>query len=268
MSELPSPTTSMDILDVAGTRVWYGRSGTGHPLMLLHGWGASSATMALVHDDLARGYDVTAIDLPGHGRSGLPPGPWDTSDFTTCVLAVMDRLRIARPHILGHSFGGRIALDLAARHPDRVHKLVLVSSAGLLPPRSIGYRVRTGLARVARGFAKVGGRRGKAVRDRLYSKVASTDYAQAGPMRATFVKVVNEDLAPLLPSVQAPTLLVWGSGDTETPLAVARRMARLIPAASLTVINGAGHYAFLDQFGKFRLIVGRFLRDPLPGALE
>jgi len=267
MSELPTPTTSMEILDVAGTRVWYGRSGTGHPVVLLHGWGASSATMALVHDDLARGYDVTAVDLPGHGRSGLPPDPWGTADFAACVLAMMDRLRISRPHILGHSFGGRVALDLAARYPDRIHKLVLVSSAGLLPPRSVGYRVRTALARLARRIAQSGGRRGEAVRDRIYSKVASPDYAQAGPMRATFVKVVNEDLAPLLPSVQAPTLLVWGSGDTETPLAVARRMARLIPAASLAVIDGAGHYPFLDEFGKFRLIVGRFLREPLPADL-
>jgi len=267
MSEARTPTTSMDILDVAGTRVWYGRSGSGHPVVLLHGWGASSATMALVHDDLARGYDVTAIDLPGHGRSGLPPESWGTEDYTSCVLEVMDRLRIERPHILGHSFGGRIALDLAAHHPQRVDKLVLVSSAGLPPPRSIGYHVRTGLARVARGLAKYGGTRGQAVRDRVYSKVASPDYAQAGPMRATFVKVVNEDLAPLLPSVQAPTLLVWGSGDTETPIGVARRMSRLIPAASLAVIDGAGHYPFLDQFGKFRLIVARFLREPLPEDL-
>lgn len=258
----------METLDVAGTQVWYGRSGTGHPVVLLHGWGASSATMALVHDDLAREYDVTAIDLPGHGRSGLPPDAWSTADFTSCVLAVLDRLRISRPHVLGHSFGGRIALDLAARHPQRVDKLVLVSSAGLLPPRSIGYRVRAGLARLARGIARYGGGPGQAVRDRIYSKVASPDYAQAGPMRATFVKVVNEDLAPMLPSIQAPTLLVWGSRDTETPLGVAHRMSRLIPGASLAVIDGAGHYPFLDQFGKFRLIVGRFLRGPLPEELR
>lgn len=252
---------AIDTLEVAGTRVWYGRSGTGHPVVLLHGWGASSATMALVHDDLARSYDVTAIDLPGHGRSGLPPDAWGTAGYSACVLAVMDRLRIHRPHLLGHSFGGRIALDLAARHPDRVGKLVLVSSAGLIPPRSAGYYVRAGLARVARAVAKVGGPRGKALRTRVYSKVASPDYAQAGPMRATFVKVVNEDLAPLLPSVEVPTLLIWGDRDAETPLGVGRRMARLIPGASLAVIEGAGHYPFLDQFGKFRLIVGRFLRE-------
>lgn len=260
MSE-PRITAAMETVDVRGARVWYGRSGAGHPVLLLHGWGASSATMALVHDDLARGYDVTAIDLPGHGRSGLPPDPWGTADFTACVLEVMDRLRISRPHILGHSFGGRIALDLAARHSERIHKLVLVSSAGLLPPRSVGYHVRTGLARVARRIAKYGGRRGLAVRDRIYSKVASPDYAQAGPMRATFVKVVNEDLAALLPSIQASTLLVWGDRDTETPLALGRRMVRLIPGAALAIIAGAGHYPFLDQFGKFRLVVGRFLRE-------
>ncbi len=264
MSELQIPATSIDTLDIAGTRVWYGRSGTGHPVLLLHGWGASSATMALVHDDLARQYDVTAIDLPGHGRSSLPPDAWGTEDYTACVLAVMDRLRIRRPHILGHSFGGRIALDLAARHPDRVDKLVLVSSAGLLPPRSAAYYLRTALARIGRVFGRFGSG-GRALQTRLYSKVASPDYAQAGPMRPTFVKIVNEDLAPLLGSIRAPTLLIWGARDTETPLAVGRRMTRLIPSASLAVIEGAGHYAFLDAFGKFRLLVARFLREPLPG---
>lgn len=265
MNEPRIPTISMDVLDTSGTRVWYGRSGAGHPVVLLHGWGAASATMALVHDDLARRYDVTAIDLPGHGRSGFPPTAWGTADYTACVLDVMNALGIGRPHIIGHSFGGRIALDLAARHPDRIHKLVLVSSAGLRPPRSVGYYLRTGAARVARAVARVGGARGRAVRDRVYSKVASPDYAQAGPMRATFVKVVNEDLTALLPSIQSPTQLIWGSHDTETPLAMARRMARLIPHASLAVISGAGHYPFLDEFGKFRLLVGRFLRDDTEG---
>jgi pimeloyl-ACP methyl ester carboxylesterase len=259
-SELRLPTPAMDTLDVAGTRVWYGRSGTGHPIVLLHGWGASSATMALVHDDLARQYDVTAIDLPGHGRSELPPQAWGTADYTACLLDVMRRLGIEHPHLIGHSFGGRIALDLAARYPERVAKLVLVSSAGLVPQRSVGYYLRTAVARTGRVFGRFGSR-GRALKTRLYSKVASPDYAQAGPMRPTFVKVVTEDLAPLLPAIQAPTLLIWGDRDTETPPAVGRRMARLIPTASMTLIEGAGHYPFLDQFGKFRLIVRRFLRD-------
>lgn len=268
MNEPRIPTISMEVLDAAGASVWYGRSGAGHPVVLLHGWGAASATMALVHDDLARRYDVTAIDLPGHGRSGLPPEAWGTAEYTTCVLAVMDRLGIARPHVVGHSFGGRIALDLAARHPDRIDKLVLISSAGLRPPRSVGYVLRAGAAKVARGLGRVGGARGRAMRDRVYSKVASPDYAKAGPMRATFVKVVNEDLTSLLPSIQAPTLVIWGSHDTETPPVMGRRIARLIPHARLAVITGAGHYPFLDAFGKFRLLVGRFLRDETEGAVS
>jgi pimeloyl-ACP methyl ester carboxylesterase len=98
-------------------------------------------------------------------------------------------------------------------------------------------------------------------RERIYRAVASPDYSNAGPLRETFVKLVNEDLTPILPQVTAPTLLVWGADDTETPLSSARVMERLIPQARLVVFQNAGHFSYLDQYGKFRLIVRQFLRE-------
>jgi pimeloyl-ACP methyl ester carboxylesterase len=80
-------------------------------------------------------------------------------------------------------------------------------------------------------------------------------------MRPTLVKVVNEDVSRLLPQIQSPTLLVWGERDPDVPLAAGRTMERLIPQAQLVVFENAGHFPYLDQFDRFRLVVGRFLRD-------
>jgi pimeloyl-ACP methyl ester carboxylesterase len=103
-------------------------------------------------------------------------------------------------------------------------------------------------------------------RERIYRAVASPDYANAGPLRDTFVKLVNDDLTParataILSQIASPTLLVWGADDTETPLASAKVMERLIPRARLVVLQNAGHFSYLDQYGKFRLIVRQFLRE-------
>ena len=99
------------------------------------------------------------------------------------------------------------------------------------------------------------------MRDAIYRRIESQDYANAGALRPTLVKVINEDLTPLLPRIKSPTLLVWGEHDRDVPLSAAKVMARLIPRARLVVFENAGHFAYLDQFNRFRLLVGRFLRD-------
>ena len=99
------------------------------------------------------------------------------------------------------------------------------------------------------------------MRDRIYAAIASRDYLNAGPLRSTFIKIVNEDLTPLLPHIKSPALLIWGENDKETPVSSAMVMEKLIPQAELVIFKNAGHFAYLDQYSKFRLVVGRFLRD-------
>ena len=98
--------------------------------------------------------------------------------------------------------------------------------------------------------------------DAMRAKRGSSDYAQASPkMRAIMSKVVNEDLAPLLPSVKAPTLLIWGENDTATPLADAKKMNRLLPDSGLVSFPGCGHYSFLDNPGQFAAVLSSFLNS-------
>jgi pimeloyl-ACP methyl ester carboxylesterase len=248
-------------LEVDDTKLRYKLAGSGAPILLLHGWGGSIESMGMLFDDLARDHTVVAFDFPGHGESSLPPKAWGVAEYAESVRGVMDALHVHRPHIIAHSHGGRVTIKLATAYPDRVGKLVLVDSAGIRPPRSWRYYVRILLAKGGKALAKYCGRFGAMARERIYRAIASTDYANAGALRDTFVKLVNDDLTPLLSQIASPTLLVWGADDTETPLSSAKVMERLIPQARLVVLQNAGHFSYLDQYGKFRLIVRQFLRE-------
>lgn len=252
--------SGVSYVEIDGLRIRYRTAGSGEPVLLLHGWGASIESMNPVFDEFVKHYRVVSIDFPGHGESALPPRAWQVDDFAVLVLRLMDALHLEQPHIIAHSHGGRVTLKLAALHPERVGKLVLVNSAGVPPPRSWRYYLRVMVAKFGKVSARFGGCWGERVRQRLYSAVASSDYMAAGPLRGTFVNLIKEDLTPILSTIQAPTLLVWGENDTDTPVACATIMARHIPNAELVVLQRAGHFSYLDQFGKFRLIVGRFLR--------
>ena len=250
-----------DFLHIDGVKVRYQRGGHGPSVLLLHGWGADIESFTPVYEDLVRSYTVYAFDFPGFGRSSLPPAAWGVADYAALTLRVMDALQLERPHLVCHSFGGRIAIVLAAYHPSRVGRLVLVDSAGVRGRRPFKAHLKRLIAHLGQYLARYGGNAGQKMREALYRRIQSQDYANAGPLRATLVKVISEDLTPLLPRIKSPTLLVWGEHDRDVPLAAARMMARSIPGAQLVVFENAGHFAYLDQFNRFRLLVGRFLRD-------
>jgi pimeloyl-ACP methyl ester carboxylesterase len=247
-------------LHIDGLQVRYRMAGEGPPVLLLHGWGGTIDSWAPVAAELQRSYTVYACDLPGFGESSLPPTPWGSADYSQLIVKLMEQLELDAAHLIGHSFGGQVAIRLAATHPERARKLVLVCSAGIRRRRTLATRLKLSAARTGRWLAAHGGRVGARAREAIYRRIQSQDYATAGPLRLTLVKVVNEDVSCLLPRIQSPTLLVWGEQDRDVPLAAARIMARLIPQAHLAVLENAGHFPYLDQFDRFRLIVGRFLR--------
>jgi pimeloyl-ACP methyl ester carboxylesterase len=254
-------TAAPAFLDIDALTVRYRLDGQGAAVLLLHGWGGSLESWGPVFDDLRRAHTVCAFDLPGFGASTRPAEAWGSADYAQLTLRLMDRLGLRRPHLLGHSFGGQVSIRLAAAHPQRVGKLILVSSAGVRRRRPWRVQLKRALAGVGKLAAAYGGSPGRRLREAIYRRVQSSDYASAGPLRATLVKVVNEDVTALLPSIASPTLLVWGERDPEVPVAAAQLMAQLMPRAQLVVFENAGHFPYLDHFGRFRLVVGRFLRD-------
>lgn len=263
---MPAPSTSpldTSVIDIAGLRTRYLVRGSGVPVLVLHGWGASVEAVLPVVTGLESVARVYAPDLPGFGQSELPPEPWGVEEYQAFVAAFMDALGIERAALVGHSNGGRISIRMASTEPQRVSKLVLADSAGIRPKRTLRWYRRVAMAKIGKHAARLFGSPGERLRDLLVGRAGSTDYLQAGAMRPTLVRLVNSDLREHLPHIGVPTLLIWGSEDTDTPLSAARAMEKLIPDAGLVVLEGAGHFSYLDQPARFSTIVRHFLA---PGA--
>ena len=255
----------MQFTEIDGLRVRHVSEGAGEAVVVLHGWGASIETVASIVTALAPVARVHALDLPGFGQSDTPAAPWGVEDYRRFLTSFLDALGIERASLVGHSNGGRVAIAMAAAdhasgRAPRVARLLLLDSAGIRPKRTFTYRRKVAMARVGKHAAKRLGAPGRGLRDALVGRAASADYAAASPaMRPTMVRLVNADLRELLPLIEVPTLLIWGSRDDATPLADARLMERLIPDAGLVVFDGAGHYSYLDQPARFATIARHFL---------
>ena len=175
------------------------------------------------------------------------------------VLRFLDELGVERVHVVGHSHGGRVAICMAAEHPGRVGRLLLVDAAGVPPKRGMKYRAKVGVAKAGKVAGRMG-EPGKRVQESLRNRVASTDYLNASEaMRETFRRVIGQDITDRLPRIKATTLLVWGDRDEDTPLWMAERMEELIPDAGLAVFEGAGHYSYADDPARFASVARVFL---------
>jgi pimeloyl-ACP methyl ester carboxylesterase len=250
MSSSESPSAHVDVV------------GEGPPTLLLHGWGASAALFEPLTPLLSNGRRLIVPDLPGFGATPAPPAPWSVDDYADWVIALLDRLRVAACDVIGHSNGGRIALLLAARHAQRIDRVVVTGAAGIRPAHGLRYQWRVRSYKLLRMMSRapVLPHRVRTWAAARADRRGSEDYrAASGVMRQTLVRIVNEDLRPLLPGITRPVLLIWGERDTETPLRDGRLMERLIPDAGLVVFEGAGHYAYLEQPARFARIVDEFL---------
>ncbi|MCW2621777.1 MAG: hypothetical protein JWL64_1379 [Frankiales bacterium] len=207
----------------------------GRPLrvLALHGWGRGRFDLSPALSDV----EGLLPDLPGFGLSPAPPVPWGSADYADLLSPLLDE-GDARWIVLGHSFGGRVAVQLAAARPDRVSGLVLTGVPLLrsaVPSRSpLAFRTARALHR--RHLLP------DSALERARRKYGSQDYLAAeGVMRATLVRLVGEDYADLLPTLAMPVELVWGALDTAAPLEMVERAVPLIPQARLSICEASGH---------------------------
>lgn len=252
------------MLNIDGIKVHYFDTGSGETVLFLHGWGTDFLSFKPFLEALAPYYRVCAVDLPGFGQSDEPPAAWAVDDYGDFVLNFMTCLGIRRVILIGHSFGGRITIKLAARRdlPVTITKIVLINSAGIRPKKTIRQRVRLLFYQGVKGIISIGGikKRFPGLREAWRRKHGSPDYLAATPrMRECLIRVINEDLTPSLGSIPCPALLLWGAEDEETPLADGKLMERLIPDAGLVTLEKAGHYSFLDEPYVFSRVLDSFL---------
>lgn len=218
---------------------------TGPVMVWAHGWGQTHAAFLPLAESLSRTGRHVLVDFPGFGQSPLPPGVWGTEDYADAIAAFL-RQTVQKPVIwIGHSFGCRVGIQLAAKYPDLVSGLALIAAAGLPRKRpfyiKLYWKLRISLFKSLKRFIPEG-----PGRDRLYRIFGSKDYQSAGPLRQIFVKVVNENLTETARRVACPVLLVYGTKDSETPLELGERFNHLIKNSELAKLEGLDHYSVLS----------------------
>lgn len=230
-----------------------------------HGWGQSGAAFRPLAEALSSIAPSTTLDFPGFGQSPMPPETWSTAEYADATAAwIREQFEGEQVVWLGHSFGGRVGLQLAARHPRLLTAAVLIAAAGLQRRRSPAQRARIAIRRSFFKAAKRLLREGPQL-DRLRARMGSPDYRNAGAMRPILSRVVREDLTDVARQVRVPTLLIYGRDDTETPPEFGERLHLLIPGSELTVLDHYGHLNILDE-GRHQLAlrIRRFLEPYLP----
>ncbi len=229
-------------------------------LIWAHGWGHTHGTLLPLALAMRAQANSWLIDLPGFGASPIPPSAWGTAEYADAMAEWLGTMPPGRKVWVGHSFGCRIGLQLAARHWQAVDALFLIAAAGLPPRRSLGTRMRRYPRRAAFRVMRALTPEGPA-RDRLRERYGSSDYRTAGAMRPVLVKAVTEDLTEVARAVKAPTVLVHGDRDTESPPEIAERFHALIPGSQLHLLRGFDHYTILTD-GRHQVthLLGELLR--------
>jgi pimeloyl-ACP methyl ester carboxylesterase len=264
-------------IDIDGRRVHYVDSGRGEPVLLIHGWNGSTFDLRYTIPELAQNHRVIAIDLLGYGFSARPAdGDYSVGGLADFILRVMDRLHVDRATVLGHSMGGAIAMQFALRYPERVDRLVLVSSATpkeMLRARTLGLLVRPLVPLLSLLLRESAVRRGllAAVHDPALVTPEMLEghfrpLRVKGHMRAQSKQLSDRHKDPPYDprQIRQPALLLWGEHDRVVPLSTGLELAELIPNAQLAIIRSAGHLPLEEQPVDCNNLLMAFLSQPAP----
>ena len=215
-----------------GVRIYYETIGEGRPILFVHGWGGSRKSLEKLAQLLSSKHKLQAIivDLPGFGDSDNPPPEWGTAEYASCLIALIDQLKIKRTSYFGHSFGGALGIYLSAK-TDRISKLILCNSSykrSGKKSRLVIFKSLLPNIRLLRIF---------------FYKVffRNSDLARYPHLEPNFRHIVSHDLTPLVSKIAVPTLILWGQNDMVTPPSLAQELHALIHNSELIIIPNARH---------------------------
>lgn len=239
-------------ININNVNVNYIQYGEGKDVLLLHGWGQNIQMMRPIGDNLCSNHRITIIDFPGFGESDEPSTPWTIDDYSLLIENLVKALNIRKPVVMGHSFGGRVAIRFSANNP--IEKLVLFGSPCIRENKKLPLSTRIlKKLKTLPGMDKLG--------EEMKKYIGSRDYKAASPiMRQTLVNVINEDLSSYARKIEEPTLLIWGEADTEAPVDDARELEKIMIDAALIILPGT-HYAYLENLGQVINILNSFLKE-------
>lgn len=239
----------LKIKDTIINYIQYGNE-EGKDVLLLHGWGQNIEMMKPIGDKLEKKFKITILDLPGFGKSTEPTFPWTLNDYSEMLEIFVEELKIKKPIVIGHSFGGRLAINYSSNNV--IEKLVLFGSP-IRPEKSTdSLKVKT-----LKSLKKLPGMNGIAEKMKKY--IGSRDYKAASTiMRQVLVNTVNKDLTENAKKIEEATLLIWGDYDEEASIDDAHILEQIMPDAGLIILPGT-HYAYLENLNQVMNILNEFM---------
>lgn len=253
-------------VQVGPHRIHYLKVGEGPPLLLVHGVAMRAADLAPLFRTLSRQHTVYAPDLLGYGDSDKPRNAdYSVTLQTNVVRGFLDAMKLEQPDVMGVSMGGWIAMKLAAENPERIKRLVLVSSAGFTFKTSLNelsFSART-LPELRASLSMQTDRAG-AIPEFILRDILRESKKKSWVVRASMRSMLTqgEVLDGKLQRVRMPVLLVWGTADRIVPFPVAARMQRELPQARLVALDGCGHLAIIECRGRALPPIVEFLGGP------
>ena len=216
-------------------------------LVFMHGWGGSIESWGVIPARLAGfGFFVVVVDFSGFGKSAEPNRAYCVEDYADELKELLDFLELDSFALVGHSFGGRVAIKFATKFKANVLKIILVDSAGILPRRGLKYKIKVWRYKSLKKKVE------KGIKPKeLLGRYGSDDYRVLSQvMKQTFTRVVNEDLSCDAQEVSCECLLIWGRNDRDTPLYMGRKLKKLIKFSRLEIYD-AGHFSYLECMDRF-----------------
>ena len=236
-------------INVKNLSINYIQYGEGNDIVLLHGWGQNIEMMRPIGDNFQNRFRITILDFPGFGESEEPKEAWTIEDYELMLEEFLKKVNVKKPIVIGHSFGGRVAIRYSARNP--ISKLVLFGCPCIRIQEELSLGVK-----ILKKLKTLPGLNG--LGEYMKKFIGSRDYKAASPiMRQTLVNVVNEDLSKFAREIEEPTLLIWGTNDTEAPLNEAKELEKIMLDAALITLPGT-HYAYLENLPRVVTILDNF----------
>ena len=225
----------------------------GKPIVFLHGWGQNIEMMKIISDHYTKDNRLIVIDLPGFGDSEKPNNIWFVSDYAELVYELLKKIKVEKPNLIGHSFGGKIALLYASKY--ECEKIVLLAS-----PFKKGIKKLSLKVKVLKTLKKVPGL--NKFEEFAKRHIGSRDYKAADPiMRQILVEHVNLDITEEIKNIKCSAFIIWGDQDTEVSYEDAYELEKLIKDSGVVVLEGGTHYAYIEFLPRVISIISAFINN-------
>ena len=223
----------------------------GKDIVFLHGWGQNIQMMKMLADPLSKENNIVIVDLPGFGESTEPTYDWMVDDYVEAIKSLLESLKIKKPILVGHSFGGKISLLYSSKY--EVEKLVVLGSPYKKEIEKLS--LKTKMLKAAKKIPVLNKLEGFAKKH-----IGSTDYKNASEiMRKILVNTVNYDISSNLSKIKCPTLIIWGTNDEAVPIEDAYELEKIIKDAAVIEYEGCSHYAYLERLNQTVNVLRSFI---------